>query len=176
MFVDVFGAPAALDAEAVRLLNRLTRRSRTVCVAVGFLARWLAGVEILLMVLLGLAGRRRDALRMLLSVGMVYVACELGGMAWPRARPFERIAGVEPLVGHTPGRSFPSRHVASGLVMADIGFRAHPRLGRAMQLIALLLGATRMAAGLHYPSDVLASFVLAQSVTYIMRSYAGRRR
>jgi undecaprenyl-diphosphatase len=86
------------------------------------------------------------------------------GFVWPRQRPFARLAHVEALLKHDAARSFPSRHVASGLAMAAIGARAHPRLGTAMTLVAWLLGLSRVAAGLHYPSDVLGGAALGQLI------------
>jgi undecaprenyl-diphosphatase len=131
---------------------------------VGIVAERLAVTEVVLMLLLALSGRRRSALRMLAAVGTVYLASELLGRAWPRQRPFERLAGVEPLVLHASGRSFPSRHVASGLAMATVGGQEHARLGWLMAVVAWLLGVSRVAAGLHYPSDVAAGAVLGHLV------------
>src|SRR5207253_11332489 len=124
------------------------RRTSLTRVGVGALARWLAGVEVGLMLLLVVGGRRGTALRMLGAVGGVYLACGLIGAAWPRQRPFARLPEVEPLLEHEPTRSFPSRHVASGVAMAAIGGRAHPRVGLAMSVVAWLLGVSRVAAGL----------------------------
>jgi undecaprenyl-diphosphatase len=150
----------SVDEHATRYLNATVRQSPAVRGVVAVLADRLAVLEVALMVLLGLAGRRSASLRMLTTVGAIYVALEVLGVLFPRQRPFARLEGVEPLVRHTPERSFPSRHVASGLAMAVIGGGAHPSLGRAMATVAGLLGATRVAAGLHYPSDVLAGAVL----------------
>ena len=102
---------------------------------------------------------------MLACVGGVYLACEVLGLLWPRPRPFERLAGIRGLTQHSTGRSFPSRHVAAGLVMAAIGGQQHPRLGALMAGVAWLLGISRAMAGLHYPSDVLAGVLLAVVMT-----------
>jgi undecaprenyl-diphosphatase len=155
--------PAALLGadEALGLrLNRAARRWSSGRTLVAATARWLAGVEVILMVLLALGGRRRSALRMLGAVALVYAASEGLGAAWPRARPFASMADIEVLVPHAPGRSFPSRHVASGLAMAAIGGSAHRRLGTTMSVVAWALGVSRVAAGLHYPSDVVGGAVL----------------
>ncbi|HEX8969068.1 MAG TPA: phosphatase PAP2 family protein [Chloroflexota bacterium] len=149
-----------MDTPVAVWLNQVARQRPYVRTGVTLLARWLAGVEVGLMLALALGGRRQSALRMLAAVGLVYVASEALGMLWPRTRPFARVSTITPLVAHAPSRSFPSRHVAAGLAMARIGRRAHPRLGLAMALVAGLLGASRVAAGLHYPSDVLAGAAL----------------
>jgi undecaprenyl-diphosphatase len=159
-----------VDAELARRLNALARRASAMRLVVRVSAQGLAGVEVLLMVALGLAGRKRQAGRMLAAVGLVYVASEGLGLAWNRTRPFDRRSDVEPLVQHTSQRSFPSRHVASGLAMAAIGQRAHPRLGAAMAGVAWLLGVSRVMAGLHYPSDVVCGAVLGSAVGRALRN------
>src|SRR5690242_15531538 len=152
-----------MDDALVTWLNRLARRNTALRQLVSVAAARLAGVEVGLMVLLALAGRRRSALRMLLAVATVYVCSNAIGQVLPRRRPFERLLHVLPLVPHDPGRSFPSRHVASGLAMAAIGSGEHRRLGILMAAVAWLLGSTRVTAGLHYPSDVVAGAILATS-------------
>ena len=92
---------------------------------------------------LAVAGRRRTAGRMLAAVGLVYLGSEVLGQLWPRERPFARLSEIEALVPHTPQRSFPSRHVASGLAMAAVGQRAHPLPGAMMAAVAWLLGLSR---------------------------------
>ena len=157
-----------LDAALVRWLNGLARASERGRQMTRLLARWLSLVEVGLMLLLGLGGRPAAAGRMLLAVGIVYVACDGLGRLWPRGRPFAHLDGVCGLVPHAAGRSFPSRHVASGLAMAAIGGRAHPLLGHAMAAVAWLLGLSRIMAGVHYPSDVLCGALLARLVVRLV--------
>lgn len=154
----------AVDAALARRLNAVTRRSHHGQVAARVAASWLAGAEVVVLLGLAASGRRQTALRMLLAVGTVYGAAELLGMTWRRERPFQSDSHVEGLLEHGAGRSFPSRHVASGLAMAAVGSVEHPRIGLLMAGLAWLLGVSRVAAGLHYPSDVLAGAVLGALV------------
>ena len=161
----------ALDDAGVAALNTAVRTSRALNRLTNRSATGLAGVEVVLMGALALGGRRRSAVRMLVAVTVVYVASEVLGALWPRQRPFTRLSQVEALVPHTGERSFPSRHVASGLAMAAIGATAHPRSGLAMAAVAWLLGASRVAAGLHYPSDVLAGAALGSAIGRLVRDH-----
>lgn len=161
-------AGSALDDALVRALNRLALATPAGLLGTRLAARWLAGVEVGLMVLLAASGRRPAAGRMLLGVGVVYVTCDALGWLWPRRRPFDRLADITPLVPHTSGRSFPSRHVASGLAMAAAGAAAQPGLGLAMRWVAWLLGLSRVMAGLHYPSDVLCGALLGHAVAGLL--------
>jgi membrane-associated phospholipid phosphatase len=149
-----------MDDALVVWLNAQVLRHHRVAALVGIAAERLAGIEAGLMVLLALSGRRGSAIRMLAAVAAVYVSCEGLGRLWPRQRPFERLQAVHSLAAHEPGRSFPSRHVASGLAMASVGGREHRRLGLLMAGVAGLLGLSRVAAALHYPSDIAAGAVL----------------
>lgn len=149
-----------MDAAVVIWLNQGVSRSHWLRVTVAALARWLAHVQVGLMLLLAATGRRRSALKMLAAVGLVYAFSEALGLIWPRDRPFAARAGVQALVGHSPRRSFPSRHIASALAMAALGGAEHPRLGLLMAGVGWTLGASRVAAGLHYPSDVLGGAAL----------------
>jgi len=74
-----------------------------------------------------------------------------------RQRPFFVSSLVEqripmPLTTH----SFPSAHAAVAFSMAMSLALAHPALGAVAFVLALLVALGRVAAGVHYPSDVIA--------------------
>ena len=82
-----------------------------------------------------------------------------------RPRPYERF-GLSPVIQKdTKGRSFPSRHVFSAAIIAAAFFvQQEPWLigtGAALFVCALVLGALRVIAGVHYVSDVAAALVCA---------------
>ena len=157
------------DSVVAERANRLVLRSRTARVVVGGLARWLAWVEVALMLGLAARGRRQSAARMLGAVSLVYIATEALGRLWPRARPFTAVSGVRALVPHSQGRSFPSRHLAAGLAMAAIAASTHPQLGGVMTMVAWVLGLSRVAAGLHYPTDLAVGLLLGMCVGHLLR-------
>ena len=57
--------------------------------------------------------------------------------------------------------SFPSDHTLTGVALIGPLLWALPRAGRLLLAWALIVGAARVAAGLHHPSDILGSVALA---------------
>lgn len=158
-----------LDDQTVVRANALSRRWPGARTSTVVLAERLASVEAGLMVWSMLRGRHRSGVRMLIGVALIYALSEALGRLWRRRRPFVQLAEVEGLVAHAGGRSFPSRHVASAVAMATIGLRAQPRLGRLMLAVGSLLGISRVSAGLHYPSDVVAGAALGRLIGQLLR-------
>lgn len=79
-----------------------------------------------------------------------------------RPRPYEAFAMPPVIKKNTKGKSFPSRHVFSAMMIAMTFLCLSPWtwLGVVFLLVTLLLGAIRVLSGVHYPSDVLAGAVL----------------
>jgi undecaprenyl-diphosphatase len=66
-----------------------------------------------------------------------------------------------PLIAHAPDNGFPSDHA---LFTSFLGFTMllySRRVGALLLLIALLVGAARVAAHIHHPIDIVGSFVIA---------------
>ncbi len=130
-------------------------------------ARYGSYGEIGFMLLLGLRGGqhgRSAAVRCLMAVATIYPLAELLGRLVGRSRPFATDPGATALLEHTPGRSFPSRHVASGVAMAVIARSASRPLGSLMAALVVAMGLGRIRAGLHYPSDALGGVALGSVV------------
>ncbi len=87
-----------------------------------------------------------------------------------RARPV-----VEDPISHSPGYSFPSGHAYNAAVVATVVvFLLWPLLtpvGRRVSIVlavvfALLVGLDRVFLGVHFPSDVVAGYVLGVGITF----------
>ena len=85
-------------------------------------------------------------------------------VSWVRARidaprPYE-LAAVNPLLdSSTHGKSFPSRHVASGALIGSSLVYLHPLLGTGVLLVTLVLACVRVIGRVHFVRDVLAGYV-----------------
>lgn len=71
-------------------------------------------------------------------------------------RPYEKFDLPPVLEKDTKGKSFPSRHVFSVFIIAMTVFYTFPRMGIALMVIGVLLGAIRVVGGVHEPKDVAA--------------------
>ena len=92
--------------------------------------------------------------------GAAFVAVSLVRARLNAPRPFEK-DGIEPLVAREgSGRSFPSRHAFSAFTIAACWWVASPVVAVVLLVLACLLAVLRVAAGVHYPRDVVAGAVV----------------
>lgn len=76
-------------------------------------------------------------------------------------RPYE-VYDITPIYAKdTKGKSFPSRHTASAAVIAMAFLSVSPLLGAPFLLAALLIAASRVLGGVHFPKDVIAGVLYA---------------
>lgn len=76
-----------------------------------------------------------------------------------RPRPFDML-DVTPLENHSSGHSFPSLHCSSSFVITTALFYINPVLGIISLIISIIVAATRLLAGVHYTTDVLAGILI----------------
>lgn len=77
-----------------------------------------------------------------------------------RARPFT-ILPVTPLFSHKADSSFPSDHTLIAIAAFGPLLFHRPRLGAWAVLGALVIGFARVAGGVHFPTDILGSALMA---------------
>lgn len=84
-----------------------------------------------------------------------------------RERPYIKY-GTEPLIHKkNTGESFPSRHTASAFIIAMSAFSLSPVLAVILLFIAAVIGLTRILAGVHFVSDILAGMAISVSIGII---------
>jgi undecaprenyl-diphosphatase len=95
--------------------------------------------------------------------GVVAGAKEIVG----RVRPCYAITWAHALPLSLPTDcSFPSGHAAGSFAFASFVFALHRTAGLALAPIAVMIALSRVALGVHYPSDVLAGAVLGTAIGY----------
>ena len=76
-------------------------------------------------------------------------------------RPYES-ARIDPLIQKdTQGKSFPSRHVASGVAIACAFLYLNPLAGSFALIACAAVCFTRIVGGVHFPRDVVAAVLIA---------------
>lgn len=88
---------------------------------------------------------------------------------WYRPRPYIELGGTKELFFHVPSYSFPSDH-ATFLAAISMYFYllGYKKLGRWGFVVTFLVGIGRIIAGLHYPGDIVAGWVLGILVAWII--------
>ncbi|MCZ4120688.1 phosphatase PAP2 family protein [Streptomyces sp. H39-S7] len=163
-----------------RLLTALRRCGDGPPVARAARALSWSGEHAALWLAAGLAGasldrpRRRAWLRATVLVGAAHVASM--GVKRVVRRPRPQLPGARPLVGTTGRHSFPSSHAASSAAAA-VAFGA--LLPGPLSLfgpfpLAIGVCASRLVAGVHYPSDVAAGAALGAATARLGQAWSLR--
>jgi undecaprenyl-diphosphatase len=90
-----------------------------------------------------------------------------------RLRPFQnpQIMDWVQKVGEAHGQSFPSNHAANVFAAAAVLNWFWPGKGKILYILALIVGLSRVALGVHYPTDVLAGMILGLFVGFFIRLF-----
>jgi undecaprenyl-diphosphatase len=86
---------------------------------------------------------------------------------WERARPYEAHAAIVPLLPRSSDPSFPSDHATAALSIAFGVFFVSRRAGWFFLAFAAVVASSRVLAGMHYPTDVLASLGISAAAGYL---------
>jgi undecaprenyl-diphosphatase len=85
-------------------------------------------------------------------------------------RPFILFENVIPLFLHSGMDSFPSGHAMFFSALAMSIYFIHKRMGYLYFVVALIVGLARVAAGVHFPLDILAGYIFG-ILTVIISKY-----
>ena len=95
-----------------------------------------------------------------------------------RIRPYEFTNSVVPLISKPDDFSFASGHTCASFAVALVLVRYDKRMGIPAVILAALIGFSRLYLGVHYPTDVIAGFLIALVVSTIVCIFfkPGRRK
>ncbi len=83
-------------------------------------------------------------------------------------RPFLYYQNLTPLFVHGGMDSFPSGHAMFFSALAVSLYFVHRRIGILYIFVALIVGLARIAAGIHFPVDILAGYLVGSIIALIM--------
>jgi undecaprenyl-diphosphatase len=93
--------------------------------------------------------------------GVAMLGNQLISRVWDRPRPYETHPAADHLLSvPSPDPSFPSDHAAAAFAIAFAVLAFSRRGGLVFLAAATLIGLSRIALGMHYPSDVVAGALI----------------
>lgn len=101
----------------------------------------------------------------IIPAGLIAFGLEVSGQMFikhltRRPRPFERHESIHLSVTPPDKYSFPSGHTAAAFCFALLIASLYPHIAPLLYIFASLVAISRVANGVHYPSDVVAGVVL----------------
>lgn len=84
------------------------------------------------------------------------------------ARPYVQLHDIQPLFQLGMYDSFPSGHATFFAALAVAVWHYHHRLGFLYMLAAVVIGISRIVAGVHFPVDIIAGLALGGGGAWIM--------
>jgi len=105
----------------------------------------------------------------LVAAAVAMLADQVISRIWDRPRPYETHSASDYLLSDpSPDASFPSDHTAAAFAIAFAVLAFSRRGGLAFLAVATLIGLSRIALGMHYPSDVIAGALVGWAAAMLV--------
>jgi undecaprenyl-diphosphatase len=155
-----------------RYLNSLAGHSAFEDKFIVFLATTF-GILLIVAALLFLYGHHESNKKRIKEVMLVFVTALV---AWFAAsilknlihapRPYVMMQNVKALFMPDDNLSMPSGHATFFMALATAIYFYHKKIGYVFALGALLIGLARVIAGIHFPADILAGFIIGVAIAF----------
>ncbi len=100
------------------------------------------------------------------SVAAAFTVTAIMKISFAIPRPF--LSGIEPLFIHGGYNSFPSGHATVFAALTVSMFLFHHKRGWWFFASALAIGGARVMAGVHYPIDIIAGYIVGAVSAYLV--------
>lgn len=94
-----------------------------------------------------------------------YIVAKILSSFFYDARPFV-INHFTPLLSHAADNGFPSDHSLLSFALASVIFCFNKKWGIAFFILGIIIGLSRVYVGIHWPVDILGSFVISVAVAF----------
>ncbi len=111
--------------------------------------------------------KKKEILGAFFVGALAYILSQLLKFLFHTPRPFDVFPNVRPLFAES-GFGFPSGHATFFMALAVSIFFSHKKAGYVFMVFALIIGLARVAAGVHFPIDILGGFILGGCVSYLV--------
>ncbi len=138
------------------------------------------GAKYLYLVIIAVAGsyflmQARGAQKQIALLGAIllpltYLAAKIAGMIYYNPRPFVQ-TGIASLIPHVADNGFPSDHTLICAAITLLIYAFHKKLAIGLGVLTILVGLSRVAAGVHHLVDVLGSLLIALAVFIVIKQW-----
>jgi undecaprenyl-diphosphatase len=118
--------------------------------------------------------KRTTAFFGIIDLTAIYLVGLITGYLYDNPRPFVS-DHITPLISHAADNGFPSDHTLLVAALASILYCHNRTLGLIVFGIALLIGVSRVFAGIHHWIDIAGSLIIAVVVTAIVYKVSRKR-
>lgn len=150
------------DAEAVTVLHGIVVGNSVLSPIAIFCAHYLPFLVAFLSAFLILSHKSKMTTFIVVYGGVAIAMIVLVGLQIlvGRQRPFEVMSSIKSLIGRPLGASFPSGHAVFFSALASGMYTSNKELGLLFVFFALVIGLSRIAVGVHWPTDIIVGLVL----------------
>jgi undecaprenyl-diphosphatase len=131
--------------------------------AVIFVAKYFILIPVIVAAVIWLRLPAKEKLRFavlaVLGAAIAYGLAKLGSALFYNPRPFV-VGHFTPYFAHGADNGFPSDHTLLASALAALVFSRNRRWGQVMLAVALLIGLSRVIAGVHHLIDVIGAIAL----------------
>jgi undecaprenyl-diphosphatase len=160
-----------IDFYVFQQINQLAGKSAFLDYLGVFFAKYLGYVLVAFLFLFLVKNFKKHWRMLVLSLGSAVLArfgiVELIRFFHERTRPFVE-NNVNLLLTHSATSSFPSGHAAFFFALSTVVYLYNKKTGFLFLLTSLLISVSRVFAGMHWPSDVLAGAVIGVIVGWLV--------
>lgn len=115
--------------------------------------------------------KRAAAFFGIIDLSLTYIVGLLAGFLYYNPRPFVS-EHITPLISHAADNGFPSDHTLLVAALASIVYCYNRTIGFVVFTLALLIGASRVVAGIHHWIDIVGAVAIAILTTAIVYKFS----
>lgn len=140
---------------------------------IAFFAQYLIYLSGLVFPYLWWRRERHRLIRIAVTVILAVALAEVIKTFFYVPRPFVA-GGFDPIFPHEADGSFPSSHAAALTALGGSVFFGERWLGVVLIVLAAVVGAARVLAGIHYPLDIVGGIVLGLGIAVLVKFLHGK--
>ena len=112
-------------------------------------------------------------LNLAIPVGLATIVSEIISKSVNRARPFIT-DGATNFLNHSNDGGMPSHHMVFTVALGVCVIGFHRNVGAIILTMAIISGFGRMAAGIHYPTDLIVGFGVGVAIPYLFAKFLAK--